>query len=108
MSNINSSHTQSSAYSVDYNYQIVKLFTIAATFWGIVGFFAGVLIASQMAYPILNFNLEWTSFGRLRPLHTSAVIFAFAGNVLFASSFFVIQRTSQARLWGSDNLHKFI
>jgi cytochrome c oxidase cbb3-type subunit 1 len=108
MSNINLKPTQSNASSIDYNYQIIKLFTISATFWGIVGFFAGVLIASQMAYPILNFNLEWTSFGRLRPLHTSAVIFAFSGNVLFAASFFVVQRTSQARLWGSDNLHKFI
>ena len=101
-----STHNTSSA--VDYNYDIIKFFTLAATFWGIVGFLAGVLIASQMAFPILNFNLEWTSFGRLRPLHTSAVIFAFGGNVLFATSLFVVQRTSSARLWGSDSLHKFI
>ena len=101
-----STHNTSSA--VDYNYDILKLFTLAATFWGIFGFFAGVLIASQMAFPILNLNLEYTSFGRLRPLHTSAVIFAFGGNVLFATSLFVIQRTSSARLWGSDSLHKFI
>lgn len=103
---MSSTHNTSSA--VDYNYDIIKLFTLAATFWGIVGFLAGVLIASQMAFPILNFNLEWTSFGRLRPLHTSAVIFAFGGNVLFATSLFVIQRTSLARLWGPDSLHKFI
>ena len=101
-----STHNTSSA--VDYNYDILKLFTLAATFWGIFGFFAGVLIASQMAFPLLNFNLEYTSFGRLRPLHTSAVIFAFGGNVLFASSLFVVQRTSASRLWGSDSLHKFI
>lgn len=101
-----STHNTSSA--VDYNYDILKLFTLAATFWGIFGFLAGVLIASQMAFPILNLNLEYTSFGRLRPLHTSAVIFAFGGNVLFATSLFVIQRTSSARLWGSDSLHKFI
>jgi cytochrome c oxidase cbb3-type subunit 1 len=101
-----STHNTSSA--VDYNYDIIKFFTLAATFWGIVGFLAGVLIASQMAFPILNFNLEYTSFGRLRPLHTSAVIFAFGGNVLFATSLFVVQRTSSARLWGSDSLHKFI
>ncbi len=101
-----STHNTSSA--VDYNYDILKLFTLAATFWGIFGFFAGVLIASQMAFPILNLNLEYTSFGRLRPLHTSAVIFAFGGNVLFASSLFVVQRTSASRLWGSDSLHKFI
>jgi cytochrome c oxidase cbb3-type subunit 1 len=101
-----STHNTSSV--VDYNYDIIKFFTLAATFWGIVGFLAGVLIASQMAFPILNFNLEYTSFGRLRPLHTSAVIFAFGGNVLFATSLFVVQRTSSARLWGSDSLHKFI
>ena len=93
---------------VDYNYDILKLFTVASVFWGIVGFLAGVLIASQMAFPVLNFNLEYTSFGRLRPLHTSAVIFAFGGNVLFATSLFVVQKTSRARLWGSDSLHKFI
>lgn len=91
-----------------YNYDIVKLFTIAATFWGIVGFFMGVYIASELAFPILNLNLEWTSFGRLRPIHTSAVIFAFGGNALFATSFFVVQRTSQVRLWGSDAFLKFI
>lgn len=101
-----STHNTSSA--VDYNYDILKLFTLAATFWGIFGFCAGVLIASQMAFPLLNFNLEYTSFGRLRPLHTSAVIFAFGGNVLFATSLFVVQRTSASRLWGSDSLHKFI
>jgi len=100
--------THNTSSTVDYNYDILKLFTLAATFWGIFGFFAGVLIASQMAFPILNLNLEYTSFGRLRPLHTSAVIFAFGGNVLFASSLFVVQRTSASRLWGSDSLHKFI
>jgi cytochrome c oxidase cbb3-type subunit 1 len=98
----------SSNTNVSYNYDIVKLFTLAATFWGIVGFSVGVYIALQLAFPILNFDIEWLSFGRLRPLHTSAVIFAFGGNSLFATSFFVVQRTSHARLWGSDNLHKFI
>lgn len=92
----------------DYNYDIVKLFTIATVFWGIIGFFAGVFIATELAYPLLNMDIEWISFGRLRPLHTSAVIFAFGGNALFATSFFVVQRTSQARLWGSQNLLKFI
>lgn len=93
---------------VDYNYDIIKLFTIAATVFGIAGFLAGVLIAFQLAYPALNFDLEWFSFGRLRPLHTSTVIFAFGGNALFATSFFVVQRTSQTRLWGSDRLLKFV
>jgi len=94
--------------SVDYNYDIIKLFTLASTFWGIVGFAVGVLIASQLTFPLLNFDIEWLSFGRLRPLHTSAVIFAFGGNVLFATSFFVVQRTCQTRLWGRDSLLKFI
>lgn len=91
----------------NYNYDIVKLFTIASTFWGIFGFLAGVFIASQLAFPDLNFN-EFFNFGRFRPVHTTAVIFAFGGNVLFATSFFVVQRTCGARLWGSDRLLKFI
>ncbi|MBM5782686.1 MAG: cytochrome oxidase, partial [Pelagibacterales bacterium] len=97
-----------SSNNTNYNYDIVKLFTIAATFWGIVGFSAGVLIAFQLAFPLLNLDIEYLSFGRLRPLHTSAVIFAFGGNALFATSLFVVQRTSQVRLWGSDKLLKFI
>lgn len=100
------SHSNTSA--PHYNYGIVKLFTIASVFWGIFGFSVGVFIASQLAFPLLNFDLEWTSFGRLRPLHTSAVIFAFGGNALFATSLFVVQRTSQVRLWGSDKLLKFM
>jgi cytochrome c oxidase cbb3-type subunit 1 len=84
------------------------MFTLAAVFWGIIGFMVGVLIASQMAFPVLNFDWQYTSFGRLRPLHTSAVIFAFGGNVLFATSFFVVQRTSGAPLWGGKGLHNFI
>ena len=91
----------------NYNYDIIKYFTIASTFWGIVGFLMGVIIALQLTFPILNID-EFGSFGRLRPLHTSAVIFAFGGNVLFAASFFVVQRTSQVRLWGSEGLLKFI
>ena len=94
--------------AINYNYDIIKLFTVASTFWGIVGFLVGVIIAFQLAFPLLNLDLEWTSFGRLRPLHTSAVIFAFGGNVLFATSFFVVQRTCQTRLWGRDGLLKFI
>ncbi len=94
--------------AINYNYDVIKLFTIAATFWGVVGFLMGVIIAFQLTFPILNLNLEWTSFGRLRPLHTSAVIFAFGGNVLFGTSFFVVQRTCQTRLWGREGLLKFI
>jgi cytochrome c oxidase cbb3-type subunit I len=71
---------------------------IATIFWGLAGFLVGLIIALQLAFPALNFNLEYTTFGRLRPLHTSAVIFAFGGNALIASSYFVVQRTCRARL----------
>ena len=84
----------------NYNMGPVKFATIAAMFWGIAGFAVGLYIACELAFPILNLDLPWTTFGRLRPLHTSAVIFAFGGNVLIATSFYVVQRTSRARLVG--------
>ena len=84
----------------NYNMGPVKFATVAAMFWGIAGFTVGLIIALQLAFPILNLDLPWTSFGRMRPLHTSAVIFAFGGNVLLATSFYVVQRTSRARLAG--------
>jgi cytochrome c oxidase cbb3-type subunit I len=74
------------------------MMTIRSAFWGVAGFLAGLYIALQLAFPALNLGLEYTSFGRLRPLHTSAVIFAFGGNALIATSFWVVQRTSRARL----------
>ena len=80
--------------------EVIKAGAIASMFWGVVGLLVGVVIAFQLAYPALNFDLPYTSFGRLRPLHTSAVIFAFGGNVLIATSFWVVQRTCKARLWG--------
>ena len=83
-----------------YNNAVIRAGTIASLFWGVVGFLAGVCIALQLAFPELNFNLPWTNFGRLRPVHTSAVIFAFGGNVLLATSFYVVQRTCRARLAG--------
>ncbi|MBL0317979.1 MAG: cytochrome-c oxidase, cbb3-type subunit I [Alphaproteobacteria bacterium] len=91
--------------AIIYNDHIVKCFTLAAVFWAIVGFGAGLFIALQMAFPDLNIG-EYLTFGRLRPIHTSAVIFAFGGNVLFATSYFVVQRTCQTRLW-NDNLATF-
>ena len=84
----------------DYMDGPIKVCTIAAIFWGIAGFLVGDILAWQLALPMLNFDLPWISFGRLRPLHTSAVIFAFGGNVLLATSFYVVQRTSHARLSG--------
>ena len=76
----------------------VRWGVIATTFWGVVGLLAGLFIALQLAYPVLNLGTEYTTFGRLRPLHTSAVIFAFGGNALLCTSFFVVQRTCRARL----------
>ncbi|MFN3855191.1 MAG: cytochrome-c oxidase, cbb3-type subunit I [Phreatobacter sp.] len=84
----------------NYNMGPVKFAAIAAMFWGIAGFTVGVAIAAQLAWPALNLDLPWTNFGRLRPLHTSAVIFAFGGNVLLATSLYVVQKTSRARLAG--------
>jgi cytochrome c oxidase cbb3-type subunit 1 len=71
---------------------------IATVFWGLAGFLAGLFIALQLTFPVLNLGFEYTTFGRLRPLHTSAVIFAFGGNALIATSFYVVQRTCRARL----------
>ena len=84
----------------NYNFGPVKFTTVAAMVWGVAGFLVGLIIALQLAYPALNFDLPWISFGRLRPLHTSAVIFAFGGNVLLATSLYVVQRTCRARLVG--------
>jgi cytochrome c oxidase cbb3-type subunit I len=78
----------------------IKVATIAAVAWGVVGFLVGDIIAWQLAYPDLNLDLPWTNFGRLRPVHTSAVIFAFGGNALLATSLYVVQRTSRARIAG--------
>lgn len=93
---------------VEYAEHTLRYFTIAAIFWGIVGMTMGVYIAAELAFPALNLGLEWTSFGRLRPVHTSAVIFAFGGNVLFATSFYCAQRTCRARVWGGEAALKFL
>jgi cytochrome c oxidase cbb3-type subunit 1 len=91
-----------------YNETVVRQFTIATVFWGVVGFTVGVFIAFQLAFPVLNLGLEWFSFGRLRPVHTSAVIFAFGGNALLATSFYVVQRTCRAPLFGGRGLAAFV
>jgi len=88
-----------------YNYDVVKKFTLATLFWANIGFLAGIFIALQMVFPDLNIE-PYLSFGRLRPVHTSAVIFAFGGNALFATSYFVVQRTCGVRLW-NDKLANF-
>ena len=85
----------------EYNEDLVKAGVIASLFWGVAGLLVGVVIAFQLAFPLLNLEpFGFTSFGRLRPLHTSAVIFAFGGNVLIATSFYVVQRTCRARIAG--------
>jgi len=90
-----------------YNYTVVRQFAIMTVVWGIVGMLVGVLIAAQLAFPVLNMDLPWLHFGRLRPLHTNAVIFAFGGCALFGTSLYVVQRTCQARLL-SDGLAAFV
>ena len=81
-----------------YNYRVVRQFAIMTVVWGIVGMLVGVIIAAQLIWPELTYGIPWLSYGRLRPLHTNAVIFAFGGCALFASSYYVVQRTCQARL----------
>ncbi|MEI9994274.1 MAG: cytochrome-c oxidase, cbb3-type subunit I [Rhizomicrobium sp.] len=87
-----------------YQNAVVKAGVIAAMFWGLAGMLVGVVIALQLSFPNLFYfsDFGWTNFGRLRPLHTSAVIFAFGGNVLIATSFYVVQRTTRAALFGGS------
>ena len=80
---------------------VIRYGVMATVFWGLVGFLVGVIAASQLAWPVLNIE-PWFNFGRLRPVHTSAVVFAFGGNALICTAFYVVQRTSRARLWGGD------
>ncbi|TNG02366.1 MAG: cytochrome-c oxidase, cbb3-type subunit I [Gammaproteobacteria bacterium] len=82
-----------------YHDKVVRQFSIMTIVWALVGMSAGVFIAAQLAWPFLNFDLPWTSYGRLRPLHTNAVIFAFGGSALFATSYYVVQRTCHTALF---------
>ena len=81
-----------------YNYKVVRQFSIMTIVWGLVGMSVGVLIAAQLAWPVLNFDIPWLTFSRLRPLHTNAVIFAFGGCALFATSYYVVQHTCHVKL----------
>ncbi|MEM9221427.1 MAG: cytochrome-c oxidase, cbb3-type subunit I [Pseudomonadota bacterium] len=85
----------------------IKAGVIATVFWGVAGFAVGVFIALQLAFPLLNIE-PWFNFGRLRPLHTSAVIFAFGGSILVATAMHVVQRTCHARLFGGEGLAWFV
>ena len=88
-----------------YDDDIVRKFMVACVAWGIIGMLVGVLIALQLANPAFNLGLPYTSFGRLRPLHTNAVIFAFAGNAFFTGCYYSTQRLLKARMY-SDTLSK--
>ncbi|WP_018150289.1 cytochrome-c oxidase, cbb3-type subunit I [Leeia oryzae] len=89
-----------------YNYKVVRQFAVMTVVWGIVGMLVGVIIAAMLVWPDLNPGLPWLTYGRLRPLHTNAVIFAFGGCGLFATSYYVVQRTCQVRLF-CDKLAAF-
>jgi cytochrome c oxidase cbb3-type subunit I/II len=88
-----------------YDNKIVKHFAIATIFWGGIGMVVGLLVASQFAFPWLSFDLPYTTFGRIRPIHTNAVIFAFVGNGIFTGVYYSLQRLSKARMF-NDLLSK--
>ena len=88
-----------------YDNKIVRDFAIATLVWGVVGMLVGVLIAFQIFNPVLNFDTQYTTFGRIRPLHTNAVIFAFIGNAMFMGIYYSLQRLCKARMF-SDFLSK--
>jgi cytochrome c oxidase cbb3-type subunit 1 len=90
-----------------YNDKVVRQFAVMTVVWGVVGMLVGVIIAAQLYWPGLDFDLPWLSYGRLRPLHTNAVIFAFGGSALFATSLYTVQRTCHVRLL-SDKLASFV
>jgi cytochrome c oxidase cbb3-type subunit 1 len=89
-----------------YNYKVVRQFAIMTVIWGIVGMTVGVFIASELIWPDLNMGQSWLAYGRLRALHTNAVIFAFGGSALIGTSYYVVQRTCHTRLF-SDGLAAF-
>ena len=89
-----------------YDNKIVKWFAYATIFWGIIGMLAGLLAALQLVWPSLSFNQAATTFGRVRPVHTNAVIFAFVGNGIFMGVYYSLQRLCKARMY-SDKLSKF-
>lgn len=94
--------------AVVYNDAVVKKFVVASIFWAVVAFLVGVFIAAELAWPQLNFWPPYLNFGRIRPVHTSAAIFAFGGSALLGTSFHVVQRTCRARLFGGEALADFV
>ena len=92
--------TTNAGTSEQYDFDVIRKFTLMTLVWGAVGMVVGVYIASELAWPLLNFDTPYITFGRLRPVHTGAVIFGFGGSALFATSYYVVQRTCQTRLFG--------
>ena len=90
-----------------YDNKIVKQFAIATVVWGLVGMLVGIIVATQLFYPALNLNLQYITFGRIRPLHTNAVIFAFVGNAIFMGIYYSLQRLCKARMFSDllSNIH---
>lgn len=88
-----------------YDNKTVKYFTIATVIWGLVGLLVGILLAFQLYFPALSFNLQYTTFGRIRPVHTNAIIFAFVGNTIFMGVYYSVQRLCKTRMF-SDLLSK--
>jgi cytochrome c oxidase cbb3-type subunit 1 len=106
-----SADTQAAGKAVEsaaYDFDVVRQFVIASVFWGVAAFLVGVYIAFELAYPVLNLDVSFLSFGRLRPLHTSAAIFAFGGSILIGSSLYCVQRTCRASLFGGRELAQFL
>jgi cytochrome c oxidase cbb3-type subunit I/II len=97
---------QNEAVTIKYDDQTTRGFLWATLIWGLVGMSVGLLIAVQLAWWPANTGLPWLSFGRLRPLHTSAVVFAFTGNAMFMAIYYSMQRLLKTRMW-SDKLSKF-
>ena len=91
--------TQTATAPANYDDRVVRQFALMTIVWGIVGMSVGALLAAQLIWPALNFDIPWLSYGRLRPLHTNAVIFAFGGSALFATSYYIVQRTCHTRLF---------
>ena len=94
-----STSTSGTIEKFSYDNNIVRLFANATILWGAVGMLVGLLVALQMIFPVLNMGIEYTSFGRIRPLHTNAVIFAFVGNGIFAGVYYSLQRLLKTRMW---------
>ena len=92
-------HSNATSNPPEYSDTVVRAFALVAVLWGIVGMLVGVIIAAELAWPEISLGIPWLSYGRLRPLHTNAVIFAFGGCALFATSYHVVQRTCQTRLF---------